>query len=183
MVSGIPIYFVGFMGSGKSTVGRKVAAGLGYNFIDTDLYIVNRFRKSVDEIFLHEGEATFRKREFAIMEEIAGMPQTVIATGGGLPCYNNLMEVLNETGYTVYLQRTPEELAVRLEKCKRTRPAIKALSSDEIFPFVQQELAKRESVYSQAQLSLPVLKIIPDDDEVKLVSFILHHLDSIGEIL
>lgn len=77
-----PIFIVGYMGSGKSTVGRKMADVLGWRFIDTDFFIENRFRKRVADIFRDEGEAVFRRRERVVIEELSGMEDAIIATGG-----------------------------------------------------------------------------------------------------
>ena len=170
------IYLIGYMGSGKSTVGRKLADALDYQFIDTDLYIESRFRKSIAQMFAEEGEPVFRKRERILIEEIAGMPRTIISTGGGLPCFNENMSLLNESGYTIYLQRTVPDLAFRLEACRRTRPSVKELTGSELLEHVEKQFAEREPIYLQAHLVLPVLSLVPDDNEEHLVEFITSHL-------
>ena len=93
-----PIFLVGFMGSGKSTVGRHLAEALGYRFIDTDVFIETRFRQRILDMFAQHGEVTFRRRERMAIEELMSMPDTVFATGGGLPCYEDTMEQLLLSG-------------------------------------------------------------------------------------
>ena len=102
------IYLIGFMGSGKSTVGRALADALGYDFIDTDTFVETRFHQRIVDMFASVGEATFRRRERLALEELAGMERTVLATGGGLPCYEDSIELLLETGLVIYF-RSPRQ--------------------------------------------------------------------------
>lgn len=160
------IYLIGFMGSGKSTVGRPLAEALGYDFIDTDTFLETRFRQRITDMFATHGEETFRRRERMILEELAGMERTIIATGGGLPCHGDAMELLNQTGLTIYFQCPPEDLAARLELCKRTRPTIRDKAGDELLDFVRTKLAEREGIYSQAQLIRPIGHITTRAEEL-----------------
>lgn len=146
------IYLIGFMGSGKSTVGRALADALGYDFIDTDTFLETRFRQRIVDMFPAIGEAAFRRRERMILEELLGMERTVIATGGGLPCHEDAMELLRQTGLTIYFRSSAEALAARLELCKRTRPTIRDKSGEELLAFVQETLALRSRIYAQAEL-------------------------------
>ncbi len=149
-----PIYLIGFMGAGKSTLGRLLAEHLGYRFIDTDFFIENRFRKKVSELFATEGEERFRKKERVIIEELSGFEHTVISTGGGMPVFNNnLCEVMLTSGTVIYLQYTAQELATRLEVCKRTRPKVAHLSGSELQEYVTRELSWRHPIYTQAHLT------------------------------
>ena len=91
-----PIFLIGFMGSGKSTVGRHLADHLGFRFIDTDVFIETRFRERITDIFARYGEETFRRRERMAIEELMSMPETIFATGGGLPCQGDTMDLLLE---------------------------------------------------------------------------------------
>ena len=93
-----PIFLVGFMGSGKSTIGRHLAEALGWRFIDTDVFVETRFRQRITDMFAEHGEAVFRRRERMAIEELMSMPDTVFATGGGLPCYTDTMDHLLEAG-------------------------------------------------------------------------------------
>ena len=128
-----PIFLVGFMGSGKSTIGRHLAEALGWRFIDTDVFVETRFRQRITDMFAEHGEAVFRRRERMAIEELMSMPDTVFATGGGLPCYTDTMDHLLEAGHVIYLRCSTPILTARLELCKRTRPTIRDKSGEELF--------------------------------------------------
>ena len=145
-----PIFLIGFMGSGKSTVGRRLADQLGFRFIDTDTFIETRFRQRIVDMFASLGEEVFRRRERVIIEELMSMEDTVFATGGGLPCHGDTMELLNASGETVYFRSSAEVLATRLELCKRTRPTIRDKSGAELLQFIQHTLGVREPIYLRA---------------------------------
>lgn len=171
-----PIFFVGFMGAGKSTVGRYVADILGREFLDTDILIENRFRKRISDIFAEDGEALFRRRETHMIQEICSFHNVVIATGGGLPCHSDNMALLNESGITVYLQHSNEELAHRLEQCKRTRPSIKELSRDKLRHFIEDKMSVRQLIYEEAQMTINYKKDCPTNDEKQLARLIVTRL-------
>ena len=145
-----PIFLVGFMGSGKSTIGRHLAEALGRRFIDTDVFVETRFRQRITDMFAEHGEAVFRRRERMAIEELMSMPDTVFATGGGLPCYTDTMDHLLEAGHVISLRCSTPILTARLELCKRTRPTIRDKSGEELLAFVQDTLAVREPIYSRA---------------------------------
>lgn len=162
-----PIFLVGFMGSGKSTIGRHLADALGYRFVDTDVFIETRFRQRILDMFAQHGEATFRLRERMVIEELMSMPDTVFATGGGLPCYEDTMEQLLLSGQVVYLSCSPQVLAARLELCKRTRPTIKDKSGEELLAFVEDMLRLRESIYRQAHHVCPIDEVDTPQKELR----------------
>lgn len=144
------LYLIGYMSAGKSTVGRTLAELLGYQFVDTDIYIESRFRQRVSDIFRLHGESYFRQKERMILEEIAGLNDAVIATGGGLPIYQDNMDILLESGTVLYLRYSSEMLAERLELTKRTRPSVAHLSGEELRLHVEEAMRLREPVYSRA---------------------------------
>ena len=116
-----PIFLVGFMGSGKSTIGRHLAEALGRRFIDTDVFVETRFRQRITDMFAEHGEAVFRRRERMAIEELMSMPDTVFATGGGLPCYTDTMEHLLQAGHVIYLRcSTPHSCRVSSGACACT---------------------------------------------------------------
>ncbi len=162
------IFLVGYMGSGKSTVGKKLAERLGWHFVDTDFFIESRFRKRVADIFRDEGEAKFRSRERVVIEELSGMQRTVIATGGGLPCFNSNIDLLNDSGSTVYLELSDEVLATRLEFCKRTRPSIKDLEGEALLAKVKSDMTWRRPIYQQARYTINVDDVVTEEDELAL---------------
>jgi Shikimate kinase len=162
-------FLIGYMGSGKTTIGKRLAKKLGLAFIDVDLFIENRFRKSIGEIFKEYGENGFRNIEHKILEEVVGFEDTVISTGGGLPCFFNNMELMNQHGTTVYLRVSVDELTNRLETCKNNRPLIKDKGKDELHEFIAESLNKREIWYNKAKLVITAEKIFtPKDMETQI---------------
>ena len=149
------IFLIGFMGSGKSTMGKKVAGRLGYSFVDLDALIVERAGQTIPEIFAQHGEAAFRQQEQAALHAVLEVPKTVISCGGGTPCFFDNMQRINASGYSVYLRLTPRELAIRLAASKTKRPLIEGKSGAELEDFIASLLAKREGYYEQAKLHFP----------------------------
>src|SRR5512133_3875195 len=115
------IFLTGYMGCGKSTIGRKVAALMGMNFIDLDKYIEERHFKSVPDLFAQEGEAAFREKERLALAEDAQFEEIIVGTGGGAPCFFDNMKLMNEAGITIYLAPDIETLTCRLLKSKTER--------------------------------------------------------------
>lgn len=144
------IFLIGFMGCGKTTVGKKLAHQLGFNFLDLDEYIERSHGKSISEIIETGGEEKFRALESACLKEIVASDNTVIATGGGTPCFNNNMELINNKGISVYLKMSVDGLANRLGNAKTMRPLIKGLSEDELKNYILNKLTEREIFYLQA---------------------------------
>ena len=154
------IFLLGFMGSGKSTVGRQLADELGWQFVDTDVFIETRWRQRITDMFASVGEAGFRRRERMVIEELMTMEDTVFATGGGMPCYGDTMELLREAGVTIYFRCTPEVLVQRLELCKRTRPTIRDKSGAELEAFVRTTLLERAPIYTRAHYTYDIDEIV-----------------------
>lgn len=148
------IYLIGYMGCGKSHLGWKLANYLGVQFVDMDNYIEERNCKSIPQIFAEEGEAEFRKKERKALEELSEFTDIVIATGGGAPCFFDNIDVMNETGKTIFLNIDPAILADRLLKSKTERPLIKGKSREELVTFIDETLNKRNKFYSQAQFQI-----------------------------
>ena len=149
---------MGYMGSGKSTIGKELAAILSYNFIDLDDYIVDREKMSISEIFDKKGEIYFRKNEAAYLEEILeGEDKTVLSLGGGTPCYaNNLNLILNSIEVkSFYLKASIPELVKRLKPEKSNRPVINHLKTDEeFFEFFGKHLFERSPFYSKSNVTI-----------------------------
>ena len=138
------------MGSGKTTIGKRLAKKLDLQFVDLDLFIENRYRKKISEIFAENGEFEFRELERKTLQEISLFEDVIVSTGGGTPCFFDNMERMNNSGQTIYLQVPVHELAQRLELCKQNRPLVKDKNLDEIKQFVAQNLSVRERYYKQA---------------------------------
>jgi shikimate kinase len=146
------IYLIGFMGSGKSTLGRHLARHLGWDFIDLDDLFEEKFRTSVPLFFKEFGEAGFRDAERATLLDTVNMSKTVIAAGGGTPCYFDNMDVMNSSGITMYLKVSPEELAHRLKISKTIRPLIQGKSGEELIAYIREKLSEREPFYNRARI-------------------------------
>lgn len=175
-----PVFLIGYMGSGKSTIGRKLADELGWQFVDTDVFIEARFRQRVADMFDSLGEAVFRRRERVVIQELSGMQDCVIATGGGLPCHSDNMELLNGSGLTVYLSASDEALAGRLELCKRTRPTIRHKSGEALLQHVREAMCVRRPIYSTACLTLTVEHLSSDEDESELARELAAKIRTLG---
>lgn len=167
------IYLIGFMGCGKSTLGRKLAAFSGMQFIDMDKFIEERYRKTVPQIFAEEGELEFRKKERKVIEELSVFQDIIIATGGGAPCFFDNMELMNKTGLTVYLNIHPEILSARLLKSKTERPLIKGKTYDELVKYIEDTLDKRDKYYKKARLCISK----PDADIESVMEMIRKNAD------
>lgn len=144
------IFLIGFMGSGKSTLGSKLARQIGYQYTDMDQLIEETAEMSIPGIFSEHGEDVFRKWEFDIMTELCRQEKLVISTGGGAPCHSEMMDLMNAHGTTIYIQLSPETLKERLIRSKTERPLIKGKSEPELLEFIKTLLEKREPFYKQA---------------------------------
>ncbi|MCJ7616788.1 MAG: shikimate kinase, partial [Desulfobacterales bacterium] len=119
------VYIIGFMGSGKSTAGKKLASHLGWSFIDLDRRIEEHTGKSIPELFSKYGEDYFRDVEANVLKRLKSQTNTIISAGGGTPCHGDNMDFMLETGLTVYLKLTSVQLKYRLSESKGERPLIK----------------------------------------------------------
>lgn len=146
------IYMVGYMGCGKSTIGRKVSELMGISFIDLDKYIERKFFRSVPAIFAEEGEESFREKERLSLLEVSQFEDIVIGTGGGAPCFFDNMEVMNKNGVTVYIAPDTEVLANRLIKSRTVRPLIAGKSEKELILFINDTLLKRAPYYEKSKV-------------------------------
>lgn len=146
------IFLIGYMGAGKTTLGRSLAEVMGLEFIDLDHFIEARQHKTVKEIFAEVGEEGFRKIERASLEEVAQYENVVISLGGGTPCFFDNMDLVNRSGVSVYLKPSEEVLLMRLIKGKHKRPLLADKSDDQILQFIREQLAWREPYYLKASL-------------------------------
>lgn len=163
------IFLTGYMGCGKSTIGRKVAALMGVNFIDLDKYIEERNFKSVPDIFAQEGEAAFRIKESQALREVAEFEDIVVGTGGGAPCFHDNMKLMNDSGITIYLAPDIDTLAFRLLKSKTERPLIAGKSREELLSFIQQALVKRAPYYEQSKIVIRGINDVQPEEVLKLI--------------
>jgi shikimate kinase len=146
------IVLIGYMSSGKSTIGKHLADKLFLPFIDLDIYIEKKEKKSVSDIFKNKGEIYFRLIEHKYLKEILISDQKVVLSlGGGTPCYADNMNLIN-TANTIsfYLQTSIKVLVDRLTKEKDDRPLIASLEDNKISEFVAKHLFERRVFYEKA---------------------------------
>jgi len=146
------LYLIGFMGVGKTTIGKQIAAFNKVVFIDTDSQIEKETSKSIKEIFETDGEIAFRKLETDTIRSIDR--KAIIACGGGLPAHNNNIEYLKHKGTVIFLKASTETLIKRLEKNKNKRPLISKLTNDKRLEFIRKILKEREKTYKQADYTI-----------------------------
>ncbi|MBQ7941676.1 MAG: shikimate kinase [Muribaculaceae bacterium] len=149
-----PVFLIGYMGSGKSTMGRSLSAYMNKELIDLDHYIEARYHQSVKDIFSERGEEAFRIIEKNMLHEVGEFENTIIACGGGTPCYFDNMEFMKNKGITVFLNASHEALMRRLStpKAKSKRPIISNKSNEELAQFITEAIEKRYPYYSQAEI-------------------------------
>lgn len=163
------IFLIGYMGSGKSTVGKGLAKNLNLSFIDMDEYIEERNMRTIPQIFEKDGESGFRNIERKALLELADFENVVIGTGGGAPCFFDNMDVIKNSGKSVYLKGTPRILAERLRNSKVERPLIKGKNDSELLAFINESLDKREKWYMQADVVLEFDHDLSDNEVLKAV--------------
>ena len=146
------IFLTGFMGSGKTTLGRKLAARMNYEFIDLDHKLEQQVELSIAEYFTLFGEDSFRKLEAEVLRKTPYPENVIISTGGGLPCFFDNMDWMKANGKVVYIKLSPKTLADRLESGKEERPLLQDKHGDALVAFIENKLAERESFYAQANI-------------------------------
>ncbi len=152
----IRIILIGYMGAGKTTLGKRLSKELGLPFFDLDWYIENRFCKTVSELFAQRGEEGFRKIEQSMLHEVAEFEDVIISAGGGTPCFFDNMEYMNRQADTVYLKASAEVLARHLKMGKQKRPLLAGKSDEELAEFINESLRQREPYYTQAKYTFDV---------------------------
>jgi shikimate kinase len=156
------VFLIGFMGCGKSTMGRKLARQLGYDFIDLDHEIEKRTDTTIGNYFSVNGEMAFRELERKTLQEFDYPVNCIVATGGGVPCYFDNMDWMNANGTTVYIEMSPMALAGRLERGKDKRPLLKDLNEAQMIAFIEGKLAEREGYYKRAKLNVEGINLSAD---------------------
>ena len=161
------IILIGYMGAGKTTIGKTLSKELNFPFYDLDWYIENRRRKKVSEIFAEVGEEGFRKIEYNMLHEVAEFEDVIISCGGGTPCFFDNIDYMNRQGQVVYLKAQPEVLYKHLLMGKVERPLLKGKSPDELIAFIREQLAYREQFYNKAQYTVDV-SLMDNYDKIKI---------------
>lgn len=161
------VIIVGYMGAGKTTVGRALAKELGMRFYDLDWYIEGRMRKTVPQLFAERGEDGFRQVERTMLHEAAEFEDIILSCGGGTPCFFDNMEYMNSRGDTVYLKASPEVLCTHLRMGKTRRPLLEGKTPEQLLGFVTEQLAQREQYYMQARHVLDV-NLLDNYEKIKV---------------
>ncbi|MCB0586849.1 MAG: shikimate kinase [Phaeodactylibacter sp.] len=141
------VFLIGFMGSGKSFTGRRLAERAGIKFVDLDEWIEHKEGISIREVFEKKGEMYFRKLERDALREMARFKNVVVSCGGGTPCFHENMQWMNRHGVTIYLRAPAAILAHRLAREQGQRPLLKGLNEGEMEDFIRRKLEEREEYY------------------------------------
>jgi shikimate kinase len=152
----LKVVLVGLPGSGKSTFGRQLAEHLKFPFLDLDLLVELKTQSKISEIFSIHGEGKFREIETQVLEEVLTNEESfVLATGGGAPCFNDNMELINLKSVSVYLDVPMISISNRIRSSKvQNRPMFQGLDQGEITLKLKNLLSQREIFYNQAKIKL-----------------------------
>jgi shikimate kinase len=163
------IFLIGFMGSGKTTFGKKLASSLAWPFYDLDHQVETLVQQSIPEYFATYGEEAFRLLEKKTLQSFEYPESCVISCGGGTPCFFDNMDWMNAQGLTIYLDLPPLALAQRLEKGKHKRPLLKDLDEAGLIAFIESKLAERIPYYEKARMSIRGLDINAENVKNKIL--------------
>lgn len=163
------------MGSGKSTLGKKLAALLNYDFIDLDGFIENHSGKSVTDIFKQEGESVFRQMETDCLVSLFTKKSAVIALGGGTVCFNNNLAKIKEVGVLIYIELPAKTLAQRVRSSKTERPLLDKLNDNELVATIEKLLEERQKFYKQSHLIVKGLNLTAQDIYSALLEYSSKH--------
>mgnify|MGYP000951022474 FL=1 len=161
------IILIGYMGAGKTTIGKALAAELSLRFYDLDWYIESRMRKTVAQLFAEMGEEGFRRIERNMLHEVAEFEDVLISCGGGTPCFFDNLQYINQQGRTLYLKASPDVLYKHLKMGKSVRPLLLNKTPDEVKAFISEQLAAREPFYLLAHHTLDV-SLMDNFEKIKL---------------
>jgi shikimate kinase len=166
------IYLIGFMGCGKTTIGRLLAQRLNYTFVDTDALVEQQAQQSISTIFEQYGETYFRTLEQAVLQTTTTCTYTIVSTGGGMPCFENNISLIQQAGNTIYLKASPDVLAKRLWLEKDMRPLLKNLGDENaLSTFIAQKLLEREPFYLKAKHILETDNLLPNEIVGEIINY------------
>jgi shikimate kinase len=148
------IFLIGFMGCGKSKLGRTFAAKFNRPFIDLDEMVELKYQMSIPDIFAAFGENGFREKERDVLQLAAIDSEAIIATGGGAPCFFDNMDWMNKNGITIFIDPPVKVLAERLINARVERPLVKGKNMEQLIDFIEMKLKERRPFYEQAQIIL-----------------------------
>ncbi len=150
------------MGSGKSTLGKRLARKIDYQFLDMDDEVEKQADMTIADMFEKKGEDYFRQRENEFLQQLETKQNLVVASGGGAPCFYNNMEIMNTKGITVYLKMTPSGLAYRLKQARGERPLLASIDDGELEDYIDNKLKIRETFYLRSSCIIKGENVKPD---------------------
>ncbi|MDX2171723.1 MAG: shikimate kinase [Bacteroidota bacterium] len=166
------IFITGFMGSGKSTISKRLSKQLKLDLIDLDKFIQESEEMTIDDIFKTNGEQYFRELESNYLNKIISIKKPhLIALGGGTVCFNDNLTPIKKNGILIYIELSAKTLFQRLENAKNERPLLKNLSGNDLMTFIEEKLEERKSFYQQAHISINGLKVSPQTIAYELIDF------------
>ena len=161
------IILIGYMGAGKTTIGKALSKELDMPFYDLDWYIESRHRKTVSQLFQEVGEEGFRKIEHCLLHEVAEFENVIISCGGGTPCFYDNIDYMNQQGEVIYLKASPEVLYKHLLMAKVERPLLAGKTPDELIEYITSHLQQRAPFYEKARYTLYV-SVLDNYDKIKV---------------
>lgn len=165
------------MASGKTTFGAALAKKLNLPFIDLDQYIEQKKGLTISEIFAKYGEEGFRRIETETLKDVSQNKKAIISCGGGTPCFNDNMEIINASGTSVFLNASVETLLSRLILLNATRPLVAGKSPEEIEKIIKEQLEKRLPYYSKAKIHWDSNHLdTPEEIQTNIASFIKEYI-------
>lgn len=168
-----PLFLIGLPGVGKSTIGRIVAERLGLQFVDTDLFVESRYHATISSMIGCCGIDKFRKRERVALLELLQAEDTLIATGGGLPTWEDNMDRMLARGLVVYLRSSLDILADRLYSVRATRPAVAEKTLSEVRDYLEAISLKRDPYYSRAHVVVPIGHLRSAEEELEATELVI----------
>jgi shikimate kinase len=173
------IFLIGYMGVGKTTLGKKLSAQMELSFIDLDHFIEGRYHKTIPQIFEEKGEACFREMERNALHEVAEFENIIVSTGGGTPCFYDNMAFMNASGATVYLKALADDLIKQVQLSRHNRPMLKNHSGDELARFVEKTLRERTPYYEQAAMIFHIKRMETEAEITQLATQLVSQLVNI----
>ena len=166
------VILIGYMGAGKTTIGKALAQQMGLNFCDLDWYIEEQNGTTISQIFAQEGEVAFREKERQALHEVIQQDDIVLAVGGGTPCFYDNIDFMNQQAHTIYLKAMPETLKAHIRMGASKRPLVDGKTDEELTEFITSSLKKREPYYQKATDTVTIKTITRQeqiDQYVKII--------------
>ena len=174
------IFLIGYMGAGKTTVGKALSKALGLTFYDLDWYIEGRRSRTIAQLFEQEGEEGFRKIEQNMLHEAAEFEDILLSCGGGTPCFFDNIDYMNSCGDTLFLEASVDTIISHLKISRTPRPLLQQKSGEELRQFIDEQLQTRLPFYQQAKYTFNV-DILDSFEKVNhLVNHIIQVLSAQG---